>query len=69
MTEKEKMLCGELYNAGDEELIRDRAIAKNMCFEYNKLTSSEIIKRMALIKNILKNRLERYDIKFILFNP
>lgn len=54
MTEKEKMLSGELYNACDEELMTDRAIAKNMCFEYNKLTSSEIIKRMALIKNIFK---------------
>ena len=52
MTEKEKMLSGELYNAGDEELIKDRAVAKNMCFEYNKLPSSEIIKRIALIKNI-----------------
>ena len=27
MTEKEKMLAGELYNAGDEELKRDRARA------------------------------------------
>lgn len=52
MTEKEKMISGELYNAGDEELIKDRAVAKNMCFEYNKLPSAEIIKRMALIKNI-----------------
>ncbi len=52
MTEKEKMLSGELYNAGDTELMKDRAVAKNMCFEYNKLASSEIIKRMALIKNI-----------------
>ena len=52
MTEKQKMLSGELYNASDTELIKDRAIAKDMCFEYNKLPSSEIIKKMALIKNI-----------------
>ena len=52
MTEKEKMLSGELYNSEDEELIKDRTIIKDMCFEYNKLTSSEIIKRVALIKNI-----------------
>lgn len=52
MTEKEKMLCGELYNAEDIELIRDRAVAKDMCFEYNKISSSDIIKKMGLIKNI-----------------
>ena len=52
MTEKEKMLCGELYNAGDFELIKDRTVAKDMCFEYNKLSSSDIIKKMGLIKNI-----------------
>jgi acetyltransferase-like isoleucine patch superfamily enzyme len=53
MTEKEKMISGELYDAGDTELRKDRAVVKNMCFEYNKLESSEIIKRSALIKNIL----------------
>ena len=53
MTEKEKMLSGELYNAGDTELMKDRAVAKNMCFEYNKLTSSEIIKKITdIIKYI-----------------
>lgn len=52
MTEKEKMLIGELYNAADEELIKDRAIAKDMCFEYNKISSAEIIRKMALLKKI-----------------
>ena len=53
MTEKEKMVAGELYDAGgDEELIKDRAVAKDMCFAFNNLTPSEIIKRRGIIKNL-----------------
>ena len=46
MTEKEKMLAGELYNANyDEELINERNIAKEKCFEYNNIKPSDTILR------------------------
>lgn len=35
MSEKDKMLAGELYDANyDKELIKDRYKAKDICFEY-----------------------------------
>ena len=37
MTEKEKMLAGELYNSNDEELARDRLRAKRLCKKFNDL--------------------------------
>ncbi|WP_317890971.1 sugar O-acetyltransferase [Granulicella arctica] len=35
MTEKEKMLCGELYDAGDPELMRERLSAEKVVAAYN----------------------------------
>ena len=43
MTEKEKMLVGEIYNANyDEELIKERIEDKDKCFEYNNIKPSNI---------------------------
>lgn len=54
MTEKEKMLAGELYNANyDEELINERNIAKEKCFEYNNIKPSDTEKRTKVMKGIL----------------
>ena len=51
MTEKDKMLKGELYDANnDKELISDRIKAKDMCYEYNNLKPSEYKKRDEIIK-------------------
>ena len=53
MTEKEKMLEGEIYNPNyDEELIKERAYAKNICFEYNNLNWDKLEKREELIKKL-----------------
>ena len=42
MSEKDKMLAGELYDANyDKELIKDRYKAKDICFEYNNLKPSD----------------------------
>ena len=42
MSEKNKMLAGELYDANfDKELIEDRCKAKDVCFEYNNLKPSD----------------------------
>ena len=36
MIEKEKMLAGLIYDANyDEDLLKERVKAKDLCFEYN----------------------------------
>lgn len=53
MSERDKMLAGELYDANyDKELIRDRCRAKDICFEYNNLKPSDIGSRDKLIKKL-----------------
>lgn len=52
-TEKEKMLAGELYLAFHEELMKDRAVAKELLFEYNNLRPSEIDRRNELLRRLL----------------
>ncbi len=51
-TEKEKMLSGELYNANCEDLIKERYIAKDICYKYNNLVPSQIEERKKLIKEL-----------------
>jgi len=54
MSEKEKMLKGELYNAEkDKELLQERTICKMLCWEYNQLAPNEFLKRTSLIKKIV----------------
>lgn len=56
MSEKEKMLKGELYNANlDKALIDERTKAKEKCYEYNMLRPSDINGRQNIIKQIVHN--------------
>lgn len=44
MTEKEKMLKEMLYNANnDKDLLKERAIAKDLCFKFNQLMPSDTV--------------------------
>lgn len=52
MTEKEKMLKGELYLAFGEELFNERQHAKDVLFEYNALPPREVEKRNELLKGL-----------------
>ena len=52
MTEKEKMLKGELYIV-DELLEKEMLIAKDLCYEYNNLKPSNLEKRKEVIKKLL----------------
>lgn len=64
MNEKEKMLAGKLYDANyNEELIRDRFIVKDKCFEYNNIRPSDLEKRKSLIKEILGKTKENFLIE------
>ena len=52
MTEKEKMLAGLIYDANyDEELLKERTKAKDLCFEYNySVKPSEVEKQNEILK-------------------
>ncbi|WP_331681506.1 maltose acetyltransferase domain-containing protein [Peptostreptococcus porci] len=41
MTERDKMISGELYDATDSELGKDRERVKELCFDYNMLRPSD----------------------------
>lgn len=54
MDEKEKMLAGELYDANyNIDLMEERLIAKDKCFEYNNIKPSKIEERKELMRQIL----------------
>ncbi len=53
MSEKAKMIAGEMYFPFDKELIEDRNKAKELCFELNTLPPSKTDKRKNIIKNLL----------------
>ena len=54
MNEKEKMLSGELYDANfNEDLLKERYIAKDKCYEYNQLKPSNNIEKNKIIKELL----------------
>ena len=52
-TEKEKAQRGELYDANyDAELLAERDICKDMCYEYNQLRPSRKAERQQLIRKL-----------------
>lgn len=53
MTEKEKMLGGNLYQAWDSSLVAERQAAKVTLYELNQLHPLDLDKRMILLKNLL----------------
>ena len=54
MTEKEKMLNSQMYNAmGDKQLRNERCSVKNLCREYNNLPFEDEETQKILIKKLL----------------
>ena len=54
MTEKEKMLKQMMYDANnDEDLLKERAIAKDLCFKYNQLMPSDSENQKKLLEELL----------------
>jgi len=51
-TEKEKMLRGELYWAGDEELVKDRLNARRLTRLYNETLETEFVVRTELLQEL-----------------
>lgn len=53
MTEREKMLAGELYDCGDEELLIRWHYAKNLVREYNNTVSEDLETKNEILKKLL----------------
>ena len=53
MTEKEKMLAGEIYSAVDPQLLEELAAAREVIHDYNLLRPSENQKKLKLLKGLL----------------
>lgn len=51
-TEKEKMLRGELYMAGDEQLVKDRLNARRLTRLYNETLETEFSVRSDLLREL-----------------
>lgn len=63
MTEKEKMLAGILYDANnDENLIKERLLCKDLCYEYNNLKPSDTETQELLIKKLLGKTKNNFSI-------
>lgn len=54
MTEREKMISGNLYNPSDKELVEQRLYAKEMCrkFNFEAITDDE---RVSILKKLFKS--------------
>ena len=54
MTEKEKMLKEMLYDANnDVDLLKERAIAKDLCFKFNQLMPSDTVNQKKILHQLL----------------
>jgi len=53
MTEREKMLSGKLYKTSDEELVKQRDLARNASSRYNSTTEEEKKERQEILKGLL----------------
>lgn len=63
MTEKEKMLAHQWYDANfDSELINDRKKAKDLCFDYNHTKPSHEDERNEILKSLFQSNPENIDI-------
>lgn len=63
MTEKEKMLKQKLYDANnDDDLINERRIAKELCFQFNQTNSADEEGQKKIIRELFGNIEEEFAI-------
>lgn len=53
MTEREKMLAGELYDCGDSELLAQWHKAKDLVRDYNQTNSAQVDKKEKILNELL----------------
>jgi acetyltransferase-like isoleucine patch superfamily enzyme len=54
MTEKQKMLSGQYYNAFDKDLLTDRKRASKLCKQLNDFPNASHIKRVKILQNLFQ---------------
>ncbi|MBR1931921.1 MAG: sugar O-acetyltransferase [Lachnospiraceae bacterium] len=63
MTEKEKMLHNLMYDANyDEELLAERTVCKELCFDYNQLRPGQTAEQEAIIRKLFGKTKEAFCI-------
>ncbi|WP_179008917.1 sugar O-acetyltransferase [Winogradskyella forsetii] len=63
MTEKEKMIAGELYLASDPQLLKERQEAQLLFQKFNSLSELDKDKRNKIIKNLIGKLGEGFNIE------
>jgi maltose O-acetyltransferase len=63
MTEKEKMLAGELYNAADKQLADERKTARTILKDLNDTCADQIILRKMIIKKLIPGSGSEFQIE------
>ncbi len=53
MTEREKMLAGQLYDCGDKELLERWHKAKDLTREYNSIASEDLERKEKVLSELL----------------
>ena len=56
MTEREKMLAGELYDCSDKELLERWHLAKNLVRDYNRIDSENLEEKERVLSELLGGR-------------
>ena len=56
MTEREKMLAGELYDCGDPELLDRWHLAKDLAAAYNRTASADLAEKDRILAQLLGGR-------------
>lgn len=56
MTEREKMLAGQLYDCGDSELLNRWHEAKNLVRDYNRTDSEDFVEKERILDRLLGGR-------------
>ena len=59
-TEKQKMLDGELYEASDPELVKERKRVRALIDIYNKTTSTDVEQRKELLNQIFQKETDAF---------
>lgn len=55
MTEKEKMLSGQLYFSADKELTAERNYAKKLCYEFNRIDPLKYSIRNKILRKLFRS--------------
>ena len=63
MTEREKMLAGELYDCGDEELLTQWHKAKDLVRAYNHTASADTREKERILSELLGGKGRTYGLR------